>query len=82
MSALCFLYLFLKLVTELAIFIVEGILFHSSTTLIEKKFLLTSSRAACCLKFSGPVALLVVKLVWSALTKEREGGGDVIEKRQ
>jgi hypothetical protein len=57
MSALCFLYLFLKLVTELAIFIVEGILFHSSTTLIEKKFLLTSSRAACCLKLSGPVAL-------------------------
>jgi hypothetical protein len=52
--------LFLKLVTELAIFIVEGILFYSSTPLIEKKFFLTSSRAACCLKFSGHVALLVV----------------------
>ena len=46
MSALCFLYLFLKLFTEEAIFIVDGILFHSSTTLSEKKFRLTSSLAA------------------------------------
>jgi hypothetical protein len=55
MSATVFLYLFLKLVTELVILIVGGtcILFHSSITLIEKMFLLTSSLAACCLNFTS-----------------------------
>ncbi len=43
MSALCFLYLFLKLVTELAIFIVEGILFHSDREEIPTYF------QPCCL---------------------------------
>ncbi len=57
MSTLCFLYLFLKLFTEEAIFIEDGILFHSSTTLCEKKFCLTSS-----LMFSGPAPLLVGRL--------------------
>ncbi len=61
MSALCFLYLSLKLFTEEAIFTEDGILFHSSGTLSEKKFRLTSSS-------SGPVALLVGRLAWSALT--------------
>jgi len=60
-----FLYLFLKLFTEEAIFIEDGILFHSSTTLCEKKRLTSSCVAAWCLKFSGPSALLVGRLAWS-----------------
>jgi hypothetical protein len=46
MSALYFLYLFVILFTEEAIFIEDGILFHSSTTLCEKKFRRPSSLTA------------------------------------
>ncbi len=40
--------------TVLAFFTSLGILFQSSTVLLEKKFLLTSSLAAWGLKFLGP----------------------------
>jgi hypothetical protein len=80
MSTLCFLYLFLKLFTDEAVFIEDGILFHSSTTLCEKKFHLTSS-----LMFSGPAALLAGRLALSQTmiycslchTREVEGWNQV-----
>jgi hypothetical protein len=65
--SLCFRYAFLKPCTVPALFISLGIKFHASTTLFEKKFLLVSSLEACCFRFSGSEALLVVLTVTSTL---------------
>ncbi len=51
----------------LALFISLGTKFHASTTLFEKKFLFVSSLEACCFRFSGSEALLVVLTVTSTL---------------
>ncbi len=61
-------YPFLKLVTVLALFIALDTKFHSSTSLLEKKFLLVSSLEACCFRgFGGSEAFLVVLMVTATL---------------
>ncbi len=67
MVSLWFLYAFLKLLTVFALFMSPGTMFHASTTLFEKKFLLVSSLAACGLRFNGSAALLVVLIETSTV---------------
>ena len=63
---LCFLYAFLKQLTFLAFFISLGILFQPSTTLLEKKWHLTSNLVVFGLRFRGSSALLVARPVSEA----------------
>ncbi len=59
---LWFLKLRLKLITVLAFFTSLGIRFQFSITRMEKKFLLTSSLAAFCLRLSGHASVLYVSV--------------------
>ena len=51
----------------LAFFASLGTWFQPSTTLFEKKFLLTSNLACLCLRLRGPSELLVALSAWAAI---------------